>query len=118
MRTGKMTVECQSMLEIPLQTAEKTLRDIAKRNGQAVRKRRSLFLKQQMGDGYCVKDTNSRSGTEIPVIPCPVCGNELRLNVPVDEIIGGRRDGMLVLRRAKAYFRCESCEHPKRRIAK
>jgi hypothetical protein len=39
-RTEKVPVESQSMLEI---TAEKTLRDIAKRNGEAVRKRRSVY---------------------------------------------------------------------------
>jgi hypothetical protein len=58
-RTGKVAVESRSMPEIPIQTAEKTLRDIAKRNGEAVRKRRSSFLKQQMGGGYCVSDRNS-----------------------------------------------------------
>lgn len=40
--------------EVALATAEKVLRDIAKRNGETIRKRRSVTLKELQGDGYAV----------------------------------------------------------------
>jgi len=44
--------------EISIAIAEKVLRDIARRNGEAIRKRRSSTLKQIHGDGYAVMDPN------------------------------------------------------------
>jgi len=41
---------------VTLAVAEKSLRDIARRNGEAIHKRRSVTLKNAQGDGYCVID--------------------------------------------------------------
>lgn len=42
--------------EVKLASAEKVLRDIAKRNGEAIKKRRSVTLKEISGEGYAVID--------------------------------------------------------------
>jgi hypothetical protein len=45
---------------VTVATAEKTLRDIARRNGEVIRKRRSFTLKKHFGDGYCILDLQNR----------------------------------------------------------
>lgn len=52
----KKPVPAISLPEFTLATAEKVLRDIARRDGEAIRKRRSRILKEQFGDGYAVID--------------------------------------------------------------
>lgn len=46
---------------ITLTQAETTLRTIARRNGQTIRKRRSSVLKQQYGAGYGIVDIDLNS---------------------------------------------------------
>ena len=43
---------------VTLATAEKVLRDIARRNGESIKKRRSKILKEHFGIGYGVIDPN------------------------------------------------------------
>ena len=58
-----------SLPKISLEAAEKALRDIARRNGESIRKRRSVSLKKQFGDGYGVIDSSHNilvSGGDTP----------------------------------------------------
>ena len=48
-----------NLLNVKLATAEKVLRDIARRNGEVIRKRRSQALKEQHGAGYGIIDANT-----------------------------------------------------------
>jgi len=55
-KTKTKTVPEVNLPEVKLASAEKVLRDIAKRNGEVIRKRRSVTLKENLGDGYAVID--------------------------------------------------------------
>jgi len=59
--------------EVQLATAEKVLRDIAKRNDHVLRKRRSPTLKTQLGDGYAVIDPFRNSLLSSPGLSRDAC---------------------------------------------
>ena len=56
MKTKTTTVRQEALPEVSLATAEKVLRDIARRNKTTIRKRRSATLKEHLGNGYAVID--------------------------------------------------------------
>jgi hypothetical protein len=48
--------QAESLPKVTLGAAEKVLRDIARRNGEVIRKRRSRTLKEYFGPGYGILD--------------------------------------------------------------
>jgi hypothetical protein len=53
------SVPGNNLPEVKLAVAEKVFRDIARRCGEYIRKRRSATLKEQFGDGYMVTDLHT-----------------------------------------------------------
>ena len=56
MKTKASKKTAANLPPVKLETAEKTLRDIARRNGEIIRKRRSKILKERFGSGYALID--------------------------------------------------------------
>lgn len=49
----------ENLPPVTLSVAEKVLRDIARRNGHGIKKRRSKFWKEHHGPGYMIFDTRT-----------------------------------------------------------
>jgi|ERR1041385_1895625 hypothetical protein len=74
--------------EVPLAIAEKILRDIARRNGEWIKKRRSSTMKEHYGDGYMVIDPQ----TNCLLSPGGLDGFEMTLGDLAERYGGDRKN--------------------------